>query len=303
MSPTATPPPARGIFLARVIDNVPLCREHWRLVLGLDAFPDARPGQFLQILCTEPSDEGWNGGVFLRRPFSIGGLRRTSGGVEVDILHRAVGPGTRWLAQRHPGDAVDLLGPLGTPFRMPPPGVTALLVGGGIGLPPLMWLAEALRAGGHPVVAFVGSRSADLLPLTRIASCAVAAGQASAAWAEFARVDVPALVATDDGSLGTPGRVPDAFAAWLDGHPELTGTSAAVYTCGPDRMMQATAAICELRGLPCQVCLERVMGCGMATCQSCVVRVRDTAAPDGWRYRLCCTDGPAFDSREVIWGE
>lgn len=292
---------SKGVFVAQVASNQSICREHYRLVLAVPEFPCAQPGQFVQVLCSEPSELGWTGGAFVRRPFSIGGLRRTADGVELSLLHRAIGIGTHWLARLQPGDTVNFLGPLGQPFRLPEPGRSpALLVGGGIGLPPLIWLAEALESAGVPAIAFCGSRSADLLPLTLDPAIDCASGSPAPFCHEFARSGVPGLVATDDGSLGAPGRVPDLLAAYLERNPELAA-SAVVYTCGPERMMKAVADISGRAGLPCQVCLERMMACGMGTCQSCVVRVQDTQAPQAWRYRLCCTDGPVFDAADVIW--
>jgi dihydroorotate dehydrogenase electron transfer subunit len=77
--------------------------------------------------------------------------------------------------------------------------------------------------------------------------------------------------------------------------------SAVIYACGPEAMLRAVARLGLERGIATQVCMERVMACGMGTCQSCVVRVHDSSAEDGWRYRLCCTDGPVFDAREIVW--
>jgi dihydroorotate dehydrogenase electron transfer subunit len=243
---------------------------------------------------------GWTGGAFIRRPISMGGLRRTSAGVEIDVLYRAIGLGTRWLARVQAGETVSVLGPLGHPFQLPQAGQTqAILVGGGIGLPPLVWLAEALKTAGVPAVAFCGARTADLLPLTVDAGCS--GDEPSLFCREFGRSATPGIVTTDDGSLGAKGLLPDVLAAWLDRDPQRAA-GAVVYTCGPDRMMRAVAEVCRQRGMACQVCLERMMACGMGTCQSCVVRIRDAAAPDGWRYRLCCTDGPVFDATQVVWG-
>jgi dihydroorotate dehydrogenase electron transfer subunit len=298
------------VFLARVVANELICREHYRLTLALAAFPEARPGQFVHIRCTEPNDLGWTGGAFIRRPFSIGGLRRKGEQVEIDVLHRAIGIGTQWLARLQPGDPINILGPLGQPFRLPEADKPiTLLVGGGIGLPPLIWLAEAMQAAGVPSIAFCGARTADLLPLTLSSSGGQSPPDAPASGAltaslfcrEFTCFDVPAIVATDDGSLGARGMVPDVLAAWLDAN-RAEARRAVVYTCGPDRMMRAVAEVCRKHDLPCQVCLERMMACGMGTCQSCVVRIRDEAAAAGWRYRLCCTDGPVFDALDVIWG-
>ncbi len=291
----------KGVFLARVLANQPICREHYRLTLTVAEFPAAVPGQFIQIMCTEPSELGWSGGAFIRRPFSIGGLRCTGSGIEVDVLYRAIGIGTKWLSRLQSGENVSILGPLGQPFRHPAADKLAILVGGGIGLPPLIWLAERLHAAGTPAVAFCGARSADLLPLSRDAQVPCSAEEPTPLCPELARSATPALVATDDGSLGAHGLLPDVLSAWLDRNP-TQAQKAVVYTCGPDRMMKAVAKLCIARNIPCQVCLERMMACGMGTCQSCVVRIRDNAAPEGWRYRLCCTDGPVFDAADVIWG-
>ena len=287
----------RGVFAAAVLSNEPLCREHWRLVLRVETFPPAQPGQFVQLLC-RPSADAWTGGAFTRRPFSIGGLRREASGVEIDILHRAIGPGTRYLAGLHAGDVVSVLGPLGNAFPMPPAGAAAYLVGGGIGLPPLVWLAEQLAAAGREAVAFVGARCADLLPLSLDPSCPPTA-EPSACVRELATHRVPCLLATDDASLGVAGRIPDAFATWIAA--QGSRRSAVVYTCGPEAMMKAVAAVCPRHGVQCRACLERMMACGMGTCQSCVVRVDDPAAVDGWVYRLCCTDGPVFDAALLKW--
>jgi dihydroorotate dehydrogenase electron transfer subunit len=292
----------RGIFLARAQSNQPLCAEHFRLVLEIEGFPDAAPGQFVQILCADPVQREAITATFIRRPFSIGGLRRSGNRCELDIYHRVVGPGTRWMGGLRPGDCVDLLGPLGRPFEIVTDHPVALLVGGGIGLPPLIWLAEALRGAGKETIAFVGARSGTVVPLTRRPDVPIVPLKPALVYDEFARFDTPVVLATNDGSIGSPGYIPDAFSSYLKQHAELA-SRAVVYACGPDPMMRAVARTCERHKLPCFVCLERVMACGMGTCQSCVVAVRDASAPDGWRYRLCCTDGPVFDSRVVLWND
>ena len=277
-----------------------LCREHGCVQVDVENFPSAAPGQFVQVLCRDPDDEPGVGEAYLRRPLSIGGLRRDGERARIDLLYRVVGRGTRWLSHRRPGDPVSLLGPLGRPFAIEPSRPVAYLVGGGIGLPPLIWLAQVLHDAGRRVTAFCGARTADLLPLTRREGVAVSGDEGSSAFDEFAGAGVPVLVATDDGSLGAMGLIPDIFAGYLDRHSADTA-SAVVYTCGPNPMMAATARVARDRSMRCQVSLERLMACGMGTCQSCVVRVRDDRADHGERYRLCCTDGPVFDSRDVLW--
>jgi len=291
---------AKGVFVGRVVSNEVICRDHWRFEVELDSFPPAVPGQFVQILCRDLEGRDGSGGTFLRRPFSIGGLRRTGDRVRIQILHRVIGVGTRWLSRLAPGDAVSFLGPLGQPFSIDPKRPAALLVGGGIGLPPLIWLAETLVQAGKQTLAFAGARTKALLPLTRIPEVPISGAQPAMAFREFAEYKVPVVVTTDDGSLGAPGLILEHFERYL-ATADSAAASSVVYTCGPDRMIAAVARACEKRSIPCQVCLERMMGCGMGTCQSCVIRTRDPEDPEGWRYRLCCTDGPVFDGRSIIW--
>lgn len=293
-------PTQKGVFVGRVTSNEALCREHWRFEAEFNDFPPAVPGQFVQILCADPLEENRSGGAFLRRPFSIGGLRRTGNLAFLSITHRVLGIGTRWMSQLAPGDEISFLGPLGRPFSIDPQRPAALLVGGGIGLPPLIWLAEALAQAGKQTVAFAGARTADLLPLTRIADVQISGAKPAMAFAEFADHKVPTVTSTDDGSLGALGLIVEHFERYLD-TADSPAASAVVYTCGPEKMIAAVAKACEKRSVPCQVCMERMMGCGMGTCQSCVIRTHDNQDPEGWRYRLCCTDGPVFDSRTIIW--
>ena len=176
----------------------------------------------------------------------------------------------------------------------------AALVGGGVGIPPLVYLATELAKRGKEVTAFCGARSAERLPLTIIPGARVSAdGEPSDCAVEFSLAGVRTAVCTDDGSLGCRGFVSDAFRRWLDKR-ELAGHGAAVYCCGPEAMMQAVAQICLARDMPCQLALERHMACGVGTCQSCAVKIRSDN-DRGWAYKLCCTDGPVFSAEEVLW--
>lgn len=291
--------PARFIGDAVVEANRPLCRDHFLLTLRTDHFPAAQPGQFVQVLC-RPSLEHCTG-AYLRRPFSIAALRRTEASAELDILHRVVGPGTAYLAGLRSGDRVNVIGPLGHGFEPPVHMRTAYLVGGGVGLPPLLWLARELTAAGTSAVLFAGARTADLMPLTRADGRPLrAAGlEAVSGLREIGEPAPPVILATDDGSLGFAGTAVAAARAFRERH----GTPAAglvMFACGPEPMLRAAAHLADEWGVPCQVCLERVMACGFGTCQSCVVRVR-RRDPPGWRYALCCRDGPVFAHSEVIW--
>jgi len=304
---------------ATVARNEQLCREHFRLTLRVPHWPDAHPGQFVHIgSVTQASsgyrtldEESWPAAdgletdprtPMLRRAYSIAGLRRIHDGVEMDVIYRVVGLGTRWLNSLHTGDRVSALGPLGNCFPIREDKPLAWLVAGGVGLPPMLWLAETLHAAGKQTVAFCGAQTADLLALSLDAGNPPAkdAARATRSAVEFARCEVPVVISTDDGSLGYHGHVGAALTAYHETNP-TTEDQVIVYTCGPERMLRFVAEFCLARGIECFVCMERSMACGTGTCQSCVVPVRDETDPDGWRYRLCCTEGPVFNAETVIW--
>lgn len=229
----------REQFVCTVLGNVPLCREHYRLVLGLREFPATDPGQFIQIAGRDldidynPEREiDWEPGrapdvrgkelmtplAMLRRPFSLAGRRDTPDGVELDIIHRVVGVGTDWMSRLNVGDAVHILGPLGNRFHLPAPEGLAVLVGGGVGIPPMLYLAE--RLAGQKAVAFCGALMRDLLPLTILAggrSPGIDSFEPVANIGEFAKHGVASVITTDDGSYGFRGFVTQALERYLDG--------------------------------------------------------------------------------------
>jgi dihydroorotate dehydrogenase electron transfer subunit len=229
----------RDQFVCTVVANVPLCREHYRLVLGLRDFPATDPGQFIQISCRDldveysPEREvDWQPGrkldvrgeelmtplAMLRRPFSLAGRRDTSEGVELDIIHRVVGVGTDWMSRLNVGDHVHVLGPLGNRFHLPAKEGLAVLVGGGVGIPPMLYLAERLE--GYRAVAFCGALTRDLLPLTVLPMerpPGVDSFEPMGNIGEFARHGVGSVITTDDGSYGFRGFVTQALEKYLDG--------------------------------------------------------------------------------------
>jgi dihydroorotate dehydrogenase electron transfer subunit len=312
----------RSQFVSHVASNTLLCREHYRLVLRVASFPPTEPGQFLQISC-RPSDaeedaevdHAWTEGrlpsllgsdvraanAVLRRPFSLAGRRDTQDGVELDIIHRVVGLGTDWLSKLAAGDEVHLLGPLGNRFPLPSRHVPALLVGGGVGIPPMLYLAQ--RLAGHEAVAFCGATTRELLPLTVENSTGISLENSvhpELLVQEFARHGIPSIITTDDGSFGFRGFVTQALEKYLDAAP--AGVKPVIYTCGPEPMMKRVADIASARGLDCQIAVERAMACGMGTCQSCVIKVRrPSIAGRDWVYRLACTDGPIFSGDHLLW--
>ncbi len=314
----------RGVFTATVIANEALCREHFLLRLRVANFPPSRPGQFVQLQCRPPTPlpapamvdwpeglpprfsqpELTNNEPLLRRPFSLAGRKELSpdkdGAIsELQILYRTVGTGTAWLAQVAAGATLSILGPLGNSLPIVEKKPLAVLVGGGVGIPPMLYLAEALQQAGKESVAFCGARTKDLLPLSAGSQKASRDGVPTRCCAEFERVGVASVVATDDGTIGLRGFVTEAFERWLD-QAGAAARDTVVYSCGPEEMMRRVGQVCVDRGIECYLSLERNMACGMGTCQSCVVKIRDNT-PAGWSYQLCCKDGPVFPAERIVW--
>ncbi len=326
----------RARFDAVVRFNRQVCREHYILRLALPGgFPATRPGQFVQLGCRPPDgaidldrllcrEHKWESGrgvvieqqelcgssAFLRRPFSLAGRGDDASGTWIDVIHRVVGVGTGWLAGLKEDDKVDLIGPLGNWFSLPRGKSIGLLVGGGVGLPPMFYLAQTLAQARWAAVGFVGATTADLLAVTFVEGVVPDQdGAVAQSVVQFAQLGYGAVVTTDDGSLGLRGRITDGLVRYLQSQSPEDAQQTVVFTCGPEAMMHAVADLAGRCGVACQVCLEQAMACGMGTCQSCVVRIghdQDDShgvAEDGraWRYRLACSDGPIFEAQQVVW--
>lgn len=237
----------------------------------------------------------------MRRAFSIAALRVGGADVEVDVIYRTVGKGTHWMASLQAGAPISVLGPLGNGFPIITNKSTAWMVAGGVGLPPMLWLAAALADAGKNRVALCGAQTADLLALAMRGDepPLADASRPTMSAEEFAAGETPVVIATDDGSLGFHGHVGAALTAHYESSP-VDSDDLVIYTCGPERMMQYVAEFCLERSIECHVCMERAMACGTGMCQSCVVPVRDRSV-DGWHYKLCCTEGPVFAAEDVLW--
>jgi len=268
-------------FKAQVISNTEVSPGYWRLrMTAPPAILAAKPGQFVMVKVSAAIDP------LLRRPFGIFDLGTfatpyTDCGQQtfLEILIKVVGKGTAQLASLHQGDALDILAPLGKGFRPGKPGDEQILVGGGVGLAPLYFLARERVATGR-VRLFAGGRTKeDILCIT-----------------EFERLGVETYVATDDGSLGASGFVTQV----LERHLDDIGDRASLLACGPMPMLQAVAAIARRRNIACQVSLEAYMACGVGACLGCVMKGRNHTldTPD---FRCVCKDGPVFDFEELLW--
>lgn len=270
-------------------------------------------GEHKQVALEWPTDT-----TILRRPLSLAGrVDHPDGQTDLHLIHRVVGAGTHWLAQRREGDTVSIIGPLGNHFTRPDHGAEALLVAGGVGIPPMLYLASHLH--GYRTIAFCGALTRDLIPLSVPSGTSQAATSGAAGFEllanvpEFAEHGASAVISTDDGSFGYHGYVTDALEVYLKNRLAALDAAqglrnAVLYTCGPEPMMKHVVELAVRYGLACQVAVERVMACGMGTCQSCVIRLRRDPKRDGkafegkdWIYKLACTDGPVFSGEDLLW--
>lgn len=257
--------------LARVTEHQRLYGEtHITWFLAPEIVRNASPGQFVMLRCVEPGDVP-PADPLLPRAMSIHRTREGPDGPEWAILYDIVGRGTRWLAARRPGDLVFCWGPLGRGYSVRKTSSQLLLVAGGIGVAPLVWLADEAVEQGSSVTLVLGGRSAEqLFPAPNLAA------------------EVEVVVTTEDGSLGRRGLATEAFADHLEWCDQA-------FACGPNAMFQALAETMRRRRVrrPVQVLLEEGMACGTAICYGCAVETKRG-------IRLVCRDGPQFDLRDLF---
>lgn len=230
----------------------------------------ARPGQFVHLRVAPSLDP------LLRRPFSVM-LADPSGG-QIRLLVKVAGRGTEAIASHGEGTCYDVLGPLGNGWSIPEERGTVLLVAGGVGVAPLIFLADYLRMSASPayVHSLQGAASEDLL----------------LCWTEFSSRCDQFTAATEDGSAGEEGLITEVLAAELGKQPP-----ARVYACGPTAMLAVVARMCAATGVPCEVSLEQWMGCGVGACLGCAV----PTAGDEEHYVRVCADGPVFAGNVIAW--
>jgi dihydroorotate dehydrogenase electron transfer subunit len=249
----------------------------YRIFSALDRVgPEPGGGQFYMLAAAD----GWGasgGRPYLPRAFSAAEAQPGDGGLRLDFLVEAVGPGTEHLAALRPGDALWVTGPLGRPFSSPRElgaGIAgAILVGGGIGLAPLAILRRQLADRGVAVRTLIGFRDREHSGgVEELFSCS------------------EVRLASDDGHLGHKGYVTDLLEVLLEG--DAAGT-AAVYACGPPPMLEAVRRMCVDRGVAAELAMEAPMGCGFGACFGCAVPLA------GGGYMRLCVDGPVVGADQV----
>lgn len=233
------------------------------------------PGQFAHIGVTDGNFP------LLRRPFSYHDVE----GNEVEFLYKVVGTGTKRMAQKQEGDQLKLLGPLGQPFTPPSNDVVPVLIGGGVGIPPIHLFSQKLTKQNwkeQEIKVFIGAqKEEDLLELQR-----------------FQGIGCDLYVSTDDGSKGFEGVVTDHFRNEYR-HGDLQEIpSLEIFGCGPEGMLEAIRTLALELDLPAEICIERQMGCALGVCRACVVKVKDPET-DRERVATTCREGPVFDVRKL----
>ena len=256
---------------SEVVRTESLGRDNFRLtVMAPQIAEDARPGQFVMVQTAPGQDP------LLRRPFSI---HQVSGNGTVQILFKVVGRGTRLLAETKKGNLLSIFGPLGKGFNLLDQQQNICMIGGGMGIAPLLFLGKWLLRSGFSgkLIALLGARNADEInPLKE----------------DFIHLGINPVVATDDGTAGHHGLVTALMLKQMD-----PGENWQVLTCGPYPMMRGVVDICRGMNWPCQVSMETMMACGMGACLGCAI-----AKPNDLNsYQHVCKDGPVFEMSEIVW--
>ncbi len=221
----------------------------------------ARPGQYVMVRCGEGYD------MPLRRPLGIHRLSKDG----ISLLYSVVGRGTAWLSQRKAGECVDLFGPLGNGFEVYAASRNLLLVAGGVGVAPLVALAEHAITTHRAVTLVIGEKNAARICPERLLPSGI-----------------KPVITTEDGSLGQKGMVTDILPQFISGADQI-------FVCGPLPMYKAIAKMGKsLDNKPAQVLLETVMGCGVGACLSCSIETRQGR-------KLVCKDGPVFEFNDILW--
>ena len=281
------------IFLeeARIVSQLAYDAEQFVIRLGAPrCAAHAQPGSFAHLTCDVT--------IPMRRPLSI--MRADAKAGWIEILYKVVGAGLHALAAKKAGDPISVLGPIGNPFLVHRQRPRALLIGGGVGIPPMVFLAERLKEDrAYKPLVLMGSEVP--FPFRTRPSATVVAGMPAGTLACMPLLEewgVPSRLASRADFAGCySGFVTELAAEWLAslGPQELAEVE--IFACGPTLMLKATAQLARQYGVPCQVSLEEFMACAVGGCAGCTVEVR---TPQGSAMKRVCVDGPVFDAYTVF---
>lgn len=229
----------------------------------------AKPGQFIQVRCNNSLEP------LLRRPFGIHSARNEH---QIDILYKIVGKGTQLLSKKRQGEELDIIGPLGNGFSLPLPANSVILVGGGVGVAPLLFLAEKLVQAKHPVsqiLVLIGAKKKESVLCEE----------------EFRKLGIEVCIANEDGNSGFKGTVCNLLKEILNTDNNQATT---IYASGPQAMLEQTAHISREKEISCELSLEEIIACGLGVCLGCTVKTREG-------HKLVCKDGPVFNRTQLLW--
>jgi len=252
----------------------------------------ALPGSFVHLSC--------DAALPMRRPMSIMRVSAEDGWVE--CLYKVVGEGSRLLAQRHKGDVLSCLGPIGKPFVLHPDRPRPLLLGGGVGIPPMVFIADAMRADKRaPWKPLVLMGSEVPFPFKTRPSTILVPGMPEGVIGCMPLMEdwgIPSRLASLKGYAGCfEGYITDLARTWLKSLDAKALMEVEIFACGPTPMLKAAARLAQEFKIPSQVSLEEFMACAVGGCAGCTVEVR---TPDGPAMKRVCVDGPVFDGASVF---
>ena len=261
------------IELASILENELIARNIWKMKMTAPGVAEQYKGagQFIQILV----DSSWANP--LRRPMSISAVEDG----KIEIIYKVFGEMTQLLSEKDAGENLDILGPLGNTFKLHDDGSTPILVGGGVGVAPILNMYGEINLSEKDGFLIIGARTG----------------------AEHFMEHEPhnnVLLTTDDGSIGILGTVIPAIEKSLE-----KATNPAIFACGPEQMLKAVQEFAAVHAMRAQLSVESYMGCGIGICQGCVVeRVNGSSTEHSYheKYSLVCIDGPVYQTEEVFIG-
>jgi dihydroorotate dehydrogenase electron transfer subunit len=253
---------------------------------------EAAPGNFVHIQCGPK--------IPMRRPMSIMRVDPNKGWI--DIMYKVHGTGTELLSTRSPGEKLSLLGPLGVPFKLSGYRRMPLLIGGGVGIPPMIFLSEHIRKNAKDCRPFVIAGSEIPFPFAPVPSKIMVSGMPEGTIASMPLMEdwgIPSRLTSKQGYSGCyDGFVTDLARIWLDSLDSELLQEVEIFSCGPTPMLKAVAGMADDYHLPCQVSLEEYMACGVGGCAGCAVLVTTGA---GQAMKRVCVDGPVFEATTVFF--
>lgn len=235
----------------------------------------------------------------MRRPISI--MRVDANAGTVELLYKVFGHGTRLLARRTPGERVSMIGPIGVPFVLHRDRSRPLLIGGGVGIPPMVFLADMIRKSNDPYHALAIMGSEVPFPFSTRPSTIMVPGMPDGVIACMPLLEDWGIASRLTSKRGYPGThdgyVTDLARRYLDALDDSQRQQIEIYSCGPHPMLEAVARLARDFGVPCQVSLEEFMACAVGGCAGCVVKVQTDSGP---AMKRVCVDGPVFDAYTVF---